>query len=347
MDSSRSHASRKCECVPSDEKRECALSREPGVGTAVACPPEVSARIKIGTAAWADHVLVESGWYPEHVRSPEAKLRYYASQFPIVENDSTYWAFPDADRVRTWAERSPEGFTMNIKAHALLTQHYSSARGLPVDVRERLPADLLAQPHLYPKDLDAKLLRELTHRFRDALAPLSSAGKLGVVLFQFPVWFPISKTHEAELARIRDDFRHFRVAIELRNETWMSEDNREETLGFLARKDLIYVCVDEPQGFVASIPPVVAATSDTAVVRMHGRNPARWRDRSHGRRTGGWPYLYSQDELVEWAARILALAARTREVHVIFSNGPLDNAIRNARELTDLLDAVSAELTAC
>jgi uncharacterized protein YecE (DUF72 family) len=303
----------------------------------------VTARIKIGTAAWADRRLVETGWYPDHVRSPEAKLRYYASQFSVVENDSTYWAFPDADRVRTWADRSPDGFTMNIKAHALLTHHYASARQLPRDIRERLSPELVARPHLYPKDLGPKLMRELTQRFRDALAPLDAAGKLGVVLFQFPMWFPISSAHKADIRRIRDSFHHFRVAIELRNATWMSQDNRYETLELLADEGLIYVCVDEPQGFVASIPPVVAATSDLAVVRMHGRNPARWRDRSHGRRSGGWPYRYSQDELADWAARIRALAARTDEVHVIFSNGPLDNAVRNARELADLLEAPAAE----
>jgi uncharacterized protein YecE (DUF72 family) len=301
----------------------------------------VSAEIKIGTAAWADHRLVDTGWYPEHVRSPEAKLRYYASQFPIVENDSTYWAFPDIDRVAAWAERAPAGFTMNIKAHALLTQHYTSARGLPRDVRERLPRDLVDKPHLYPKDLGGDLMRELVRRFRDALAPLVDAGTLGVVLFQFPVWFPISAEHVSELGRIRDDFDGFRVAIELRNATWMSQDNRSETLATLAKLGLIYVCVDEPQGFVASIPPVVAATSDTAVVRMHGRNPARWRDRSHGRRSGAWTYLYSHDELVDWAARIHAIAVRTEEVHVIFSNGPIDNAVRNARELAELVSTQS------
>jgi uncharacterized protein YecE (DUF72 family) len=306
----------------------------------------MTARIKTGTAAWADRRLVESGWYPAHVRSPEAKLRYYASRFPVVENDSTYWAFPDAERVATWAERSPDGFTMNIKAHALLTQHYASVRGLPRDVRESLPGDVLAKPHVYPKDLGAGVMRTLTTRFRDALAPLDDAGKLGVVLFQFPVWFPISSAHKAELSRIRDSFDALRVAIELRNETWMSEDNRRETLEFLGREGLIYVCVDEPQGFVASIPPIVAATSDLAVVRMHGRNPARWRDRSHGRRSGGWPYRYSHDELVDWAARIRALAARTDEVHVIFSNGPLDNAVRNAQELAELLEPAAGELAA-
>jgi len=101
---------------------------------------------------------------------------------------------------------------------------------------------------------------------------------------------------------------------------------------------------DEPQGFVASVPPVVAATSDLAVIRMHGRNPARWRDRSHGRRSGVWTYRYAHDELVEWAARIRALAARTDEVHVIFSNGPVDNAVRNAQELAEMLHPAAAEL---
>lgn len=299
----------------------------------------MTARIKIGTAAWADRALVVSGWYPEHVRSPEAKLRYYASQFPVVENDSTYWAFPDPDRVRTWAERSPDGFTMHIKAHALLTRHYASVRGLPGDVRERLPHELLEKPHVYPKDLGARVMRELTRRFREALAPLDEAGKLGVVLFQFPVWFPVSSANKAELRRMRDAFHDLRVAIELRNETWMSQRNLRETLDLLADEGLIYVCVDEPQGFVASVPPIVAATSDTAFIRLHGRNPARWRDRSHGRRSGSWAYRYSHDELVEWAARIHALSARTDEVHAIFSNGPLDNAVRNARELADVIDA--------
>lgn len=312
--------------------------REPDAsGTPVASLQSVTARIKTGTAAWADRSLVESGFYPDDVRSPEAKLRHYASQFPLVENDSTYWAFPDSERIATWATRAPEGFTMNIKAHALLTQHYATARGLPRDVRDRLPRELLAKPHLYPKDLGHEVMRELTRRFHDALAPLDDAGKLGVVLFQFPVWFPISAENKAELHRIRDDFADLRVAIELRNETWMREDNRRETLELLAELDLIYVCVDEPQGFVASIPPVVAATSDVAVIRMHGRNPARWRDRSHGRRSGSWTYLYSHDELADWASRIRALAARTDEVHVVFSNAPLPNAVRNARDLADLV----------
>lgn len=296
----------------------------------------MTARIKIGTSAWADRVLVDTGWYPPHVRSAAAKLGYYASRFPIVENDSTYYAFPDRARVATWAARTPPGFTMNMKAHALLTQHYANVRGLPRDIRESLSPDLLAKPHVYPRDLGEILVYELARRFHAALEPLFTAGKLGVVLFQFPVWFPISGANKDSLLEIRDTFRPYRVAIELRNATWMSEDHRDETLAFLAGADLIYTCVDEPQGFVSSIPPIAAATSDLAVIRMHGRNAARWERRAPSG-ASRFEYCYSLAELAEWVPKILALAEHTREVHVLMSNGLLDNAVRNARELAVLV----------
>jgi uncharacterized protein YecE (DUF72 family) len=296
----------------------------------------MTAAIKTGTAAWADHVLVDTGWYPPHVRSPEDKLHYYASQFPLVENDSTYWAFPDRARIATWAERTPDGFTMNIKAHALLTEHYASLRGLPPDIRDSLPRELGEKPHVYPRDLGDELMAELSARFHDALEPLHRAGRLGVVLFQFPVWFSISRANKAKLRTLATTFSPYRVAVELRNHTWMSDENLDETLGLLGRANLIYTCVDEPQGFPASVPPVAAATSDIALVRMHGRNPARWRARSRGG-AQRFDYRYARAELVEWVPKILALADHTREVHVVFTNGLLDNAVANAREMAELI----------
>lgn len=297
----------------------------------------MAAEIKTGTAAWADRVLVETGWYPPHVRSPEDKLRYYASQFRLVENDSTYWAFPDRARIATWAERTPEGFTMNMKAHALLSEHYASLRGLPRDIRDSLPRELAAKPHVYPRDLGDDVMDELTARFHDALEPLHRTGRLGVVLFQFPVWFPISADNKAKLRRLRADFRPYRVAVELRNKTWLAEDSADDTLVFFARAGLVYTCVDEPQGFASSVPPIAAATSDLALIRLHGRNAARWdrRNDSAGRR---FEHRYSLSELGEWVPRILALANHTAEIHVVFTNGFLDNAVANAHELAELVE---------
>lgn len=303
----------------------------------------MTARIKTGTTAWAERSLVASGWYPPHVRSAEAKLRYYASRFSLVENDAGYWAIPDRARVQTWVERTPPDFTMNMKAHALLTEHYASVRGLPKDIRDSLPGKLRGKPHVYPRDLGDELIEELARRFHDALEPLHLARKLGVVLFQFPLWFPISQENKARLVRIGETFQPYRVAIEFRNATWTEERNLDETFELLAGHDLIYTCVDEPQGFVSSVPPIAAITGELAIVRMHGRNAARWNRRA---RTAAerFEYLYGIAELSEWLPKILALAEHTEEVHVLMNNCYADYAVRNASEMAELVAQAQARL---
>ena len=112
--------------------------------------------------------------------------------------------------------------------------------------------------------------------------------------------------------------------------------NQEETLQFLAAHQLPYVCVDMPQGYRDSIPPVLAATaSDLAMVRLHGHSP-NWTSRDIHERFG---YRYTGEELAEWAPRIRALARDAEVTHVLFNNCYRDNAQSNARQLADLLDA--------
>jgi uncharacterized protein YecE (DUF72 family) len=298
----------------------------------------MTARIKVGVTSWADRSLVTSGWYPPAAHTPEARLRYYASRFSLVENDSAYYALPSREVVQHWAERTPPGFTMNVKAHALLTGHYSDPRRLPPDLRAALPASVRERPRLYPRHVGSELMDELGRRFKAAIAPLFEHGRLGVVLFQFPVWFPISSEAKLTLARIRRGFAPYRIAIEFRNLTWMSARNRGETLALLRGLDLIYACVDEPQGFVSSVPPIAAATADLALVRLHGRNAARWR-RSVRTAAERFDYLYSNEELGQWVPRVHELAQRTREVHVLFNNCHEDNAVRNAHTMAALLAA--------
>lgn len=61
-------------------------------------------RILVGTASWTDASLIKSKlFYPPEARSPEERLRYYASQFPIVEVDSSYYAMPSAANAENWA----------------------------------------------------------------------------------------------------------------------------------------------------------------------------------------------------------------------------------------------------
>ena len=125
-----------------------------------------------------------------------------------------------------------------------------------------------------------------------------------------------------------------RVCVEFRNRTWMTPENQDETLGFLAGHRLAYVCVDMPQGHRDSIPPVLAATApDLAVVRMHGHS-AKWDSKDIHERFG---YRYSDGELKEWAPRIRHLADRAVTTHVLFNNCYRDYAQVNAQQLAALL----------
>ena len=125
--------------------------------------------------------------------------------------------------------------------------------------------------------------------------------------------------------------------MEFRHSSWVNEKNREGTLIFLRDNGLPFVCVDEPQGFDSSVPPIVEATSDIGLVRFHGRNRETWEKRGISV-TERFNYLYSQEELREWVPRIGDLATKTRQLHVLFNNCHQDKAVVNARQVRCLLD---------
>ena len=123
-----------------------------------------------------------------------------------------------------------------------------------------------------------------------------------------------------------------RVCVEFRNHTWLADGNRKETLDFLRTRNLPYVCVDEPQGYPNSVPPVLAATSDLAVIRLHGHSE-HWDAKTVQER---FNYDYSDAELTDWARKTRKLAADADETHVIFNNCYRDYAHRNAQRLEGL-----------
>ncbi len=295
-------------------------------------------RILIGTASWTDPTLVKEGhFYPAGTTSAEARLRYYAEQFPIVEVDSTYYFPPSEKNSVLWIERTPKDFTFNIKAYSLLTNHPTKRESVYKDLQADIPKDLEDKKNLYREQLPESLVDEVWQRFHDALMPLHSAGKLGAVLFQFPQWFVIGRKNRDYILECADRLRDFRVVVEFRHKTWMQERNAEETLSFLEEHDLPFVCVDMPQGFDSSIPPVAAATAkDLAVVRFHGRDRDVWAKKNVGA-SERFRYEYSAKELKEWVPRIEGLAHQVRETHVLMNNCYRDFAVNNARDLGALL----------
>jgi uncharacterized protein YecE (DUF72 family) len=288
--------------------------------------------LRIGTASWTDKTLLESGWYPGDAATPEKRLAYYASQFPVVEVDATYYNPPNERNSDLWAARTPEDFRFDIKAYGLLTGHPVKVASLYKDLRPETD-----KKNVYGTDLDPKVVDEVWQRFLDALAPLHHAGKLGHVLFQFPPWFVISKANKAYLLEVSERCKPARAVVEFRHESWLREDNVHETLDFLTSYGIPYVCVDMPQGHKSSVPPILAVTSDLAVVRFHGHSD-KWTSKDIYERFG---YEYSQQELADWAPKIAALAEEAKETHVLMNNCYRDYATTNARQLAQQIDLLA------
>jgi uncharacterized protein YecE (DUF72 family) len=287
----------------------------------------------VGTASWTDKTLLESGWYPADVTSAEARLRFYAEQFPLVEVDSTYYTPPNERNSELWAARTPPGFRFNIKAFSLLTQHPTKVSALYKDLRPETD-----KANVYAKDLPAAVVDEVWERFLSALAPLYDAGRLGAVLFQFPQWFTIRRASKDYLLECKERAAPYRICVEFRSATWFKdEDTAGETLDFLRSYGLPYVVVDMPQGHASSVPPIVAATtSDLAVVRFHGHSD-KWNSRDIYERFG---YRYSEAELEPWADSVRDLATTASETHVLFNNCYRDYAQTNATHFAELLRTV-------
>jgi uncharacterized protein YecE (DUF72 family) len=244
---------------------------------------------------------------------------------------------PSQKQAQLWAERTPEGFTMNFKAFATLTTHHTDPKRLPKDIREALSKEAQAKRRVYPKDIPKEAREELFARYWVGLEPLRKSGKLGAILLQYPDWFAISRANKEEIVRARELLPDDRLAVEFRNGTWMSERNRAETLGFLEEHGLTYVAVDEPQGFPSSIPAVAAVTNeDLAIVRFHGRNAENWK-KPGLTAAERFDYSYPKKELEEWLPKIREMAAQAREMHLLMNNCYGDKAVNNAAELAAML----------
>jgi uncharacterized protein YecE (DUF72 family) len=304
----------------------------------------VAARVRIGTCSFADDALTKY-WYPRGMRSSEARLGYYAEHFDTTEVDSTYYRLPDAETTRKWAERTPDGFVFHIKAFAPMTRHPVKLEQLPPDLRDGLELDAHGRVARVPRGLRAEVFR----RFLEGLEPLRAAGKLGGILLQLAPYVVFKPQSLEYLEWAGEHLGGSDVLVEFRHRSWLDNEHRAETLSFLEERGLTTVIVDAPRSEAKNlIPTVVALTSGTAYVRLHGRNAATWNVRG-GAASDRFDYLYTDDELREWVEPLRGLAAEAEQAYVLFNNNrwspsfddphrQLAQAPQNAQLLGSLLD---------
>ncbi|HEX7326671.1 MAG TPA: DUF72 domain-containing protein [Rhodanobacteraceae bacterium] len=295
--------------------------------------------IEVGTASWTDPSLIGCRrFYPRGCSNAEARLRYYASRFPLVEVDSSYYALPSARNAALWAERTPRGFRFNVKAFRIFTGHQTPAQALPKDIVEALTAHFAHHRNVYYRDLPNEIRDELWTRFEHGIAPLRDAGKLGCVHFQFPPWVTPGAGAYAHIDACRSRLAGFTLATEFRQRTWFDAAHRDATLAFERSRGCVHVVVDAPQGFANSVPPVwEVADPHCVIVRLHGRNAATWNVRGASASSERFNYDYPRDELADLAHRVRALDTRAAVVQVVFNNNYEDQGQRNAATLQTLL----------
>jgi uncharacterized protein YecE (DUF72 family) len=302
--------------------------------------------IRIGTASWTDPTMTAAGvFYPDGADSAEERLQFYASRFPLVEVDATYYALPARRTAELWVERTPPDFTFDIKAHALMTGQPTETKRLPKDLRESLPGELQAKGRIYAKDLPEAAKDDVWAWFADGLEPLADAGQLGSVLLQYPRWFFTSSENRAIIEESVERLRGAGMtpAVEFRSASWFNDKNLERTLGFLADRRIPLVLVDGPQGLKSSVPPLEATTSpELAVVRFHGRRVETWEAKVE-RTVERFRYLYDEGELEPWVGRVNEAASQTRETHVLFNNCYANYGATNALMFAELLQDLGTD----
>lgn len=296
------------------------------------------AKILIGIASWTDPSMTAAGvFYPDGVSSPEARLRYYAGRYPLVEVDATYYALPSRRTAHLWVERTPDGFVFDVKAHALMTGQPSEVSRLPRELREALPHALANKARVYASELPADVRDAVWSQFLDALTPLRDAGKLGAILLQYPRWVVPSRSNAEMIANARSRLSGWRAAVELRNKAWFDDRIRERTFEFLRHNEVSYVCVDSPPGFESSVPAIAETTErGLAVIRFHGRKVDTW-EAKVTRVSQRFRYLYDEDELKAWLPMIRTVSEQAREIHLVFNNCYGNYATTNALEMVTLL----------
>jgi uncharacterized protein YecE (DUF72 family) len=287
-----------------------------------------------GTASWTDPTLVKSDlFYPPSLKTAEERLRFYAGHFNTVEVDSSYYTLLAEKTAKAWVERTPPGFMFNLKAFALLTQHPAETARLPVALKQLLNDQEKGLARINRPS--AQVLDLAFEMFWSAAAPLREAGKLGMLLFQFPPYFVCKSANFDYLAGLRERLPQATLAIEFRHPSWVLEgQRRQETMEFLRRNELCYVSVDCPQG-PSIMPSFLEATAAQMYVRFHGRNRETWFKKGITA-AERFKYLYSERELEEHAERLKRMSGVQR-AYVIFNNCYSNFGVMNATTMAQIL----------
>ena len=286
-------------------------------------------KILVGTASWSDPGFI-ADWYPKTVPASE-RLSYYGQFFNLVELNSSFYGIPNQKQAKRWVQQTPKDFVFDVKLHKLLSRHSAKPDSLPPDLRKK--AELFGEKI----SLTPKIEAEVAKRFLNEIQPLADAGKLGALLLQLsPAFSPRSHKLE-ELEHLLGLLAGYKVAVELRNRSWVKDEKIEKTVEFFQKQKAAWVVVDAPESEHFMVMPTIAAVTNPqlAYMRLHGRNAEGYvKGRTVAER---FNYLYSDEELRGIKDKVMEIAEEARETHVIYNNNASDYAIQSANTFQKMI----------
>ncbi len=281
--------------------------------------------VRIGTSGW-NYPAGKGKWnglfYPPS-RSKKAgtagfdELRFYAEHFNTVEVNSTFYGQPRAEVTEGWAARTPPGFEFSLKLYQKFT-HPKMFRDAALKTTPGSEGALL--------DLLAQVTRSDIDDFRAGIDPLAAAGKLGAVLAQFPPSFKNNAGSHDYLSQLLRVFGDYRMAVELRHRSW--SDAFGETLALLNSFNAAWVQIDEPKFQFSIRQNYLPNITGFYYMRLHGRNVAQWWH--HEKSEDRYNYLYSGDELREFADTAGAAKALVKKAYLYTNNHFAAKSVVNA-----------------
>ncbi len=260
-------------------------------------PNPQNPKLCIGPAGW-DYPDWQGVVYPPGLKGTD-RLTFLATLFTAVEINVTFYRPIPADYARRWLAVVTDfpDFRFTAKVWQVFTHD------------RRLPEAELAQ-------------------FQAGLAPLLTAGKLGVLLAQFPYSFHNTEENRVYLVQLKAALPEFPLAVEVRHRSWQQRAVRE----FLAEVGLDFCNIDQP---MVSYPMGATrwVTGTRGYLRCHGRRRDAWFEFGADP-AARYDHLYSPEELEDLAARARELVEKARETYVIFNNHPAGQAVANALDLS-------------
>ncbi len=252
-------------------------------------------KIRVGTSGYSFEDW-RGNFYPQQIEKGKM-LDHYVKHFPTVEINSTYYRIPHPRVFENMIKKVPEGFDFMVKVPQSFTHR-----------RTELTKDISP--------------------FQEAIKPLAEAGKLSGLLAQFPYSFRFSADNLDYLCTCRDTIAPKRLFVEFRHNSWVNRAMYDR----LKAEQIGYVSVDEPQ-LRGLLKPDCISTSDTAYIRLHGRNAKHWWDGGPMR----YDYDYSETELGEWKDKVQKIAGKVQIVYVYFNNCHQGQAVGSASRFVKML----------